>query len=96
MKNTTTTTTTTDTDTANDVSVFYAALTSTTRTTRTTTLPFVNFESATLLTTLTAPQGQKCEHYGIPFRVITEANFQAAMNRAAAHGRDGGMPPQEW
>jgi hypothetical protein len=74
------------------------ATTATTATTSTAndTLPSVVFESSRWLKTLASDEGQKCESYGIQFRIMTEANFQAAMNRAAAHGRDGGMPPQEW
>ena len=70
--------------------------TATATATATVALPLVVFGSSSLLLNLESPEGEKVENWGEVFRVMTEAHFQAAMNRAAAHGRDGGLPPQEW
>ena len=70
--------------------------TTTTTTTTTANLPLVEFATGGALLNLEFRGGEKVENWGVVFRIMTEAHFQAAMNRAAAHGRDGGMPPSEW
>ena len=60
------------------------------------TLPLVEFTSASVLNDLESANGQKCESWGVQFRVITEANFQRHCTEAMAHGYNGGMIPKEW
>ena len=59
-------------------------------------LPSVDFTSARVLNDLESANGQKCESWGVQFRIITEANFQMHCTAAMQHGYNGGMMPKEW
>jgi hypothetical protein len=59
-------------------------------------LPMVEFTSARVLQDLESANGQKCESWGVQFRVITEAHFQLHCLAAMKHGANGGMIPNEW
>ena len=60
------------------------------------TLPLVEFTSASVLDQLESADGQKCESWGVQFRIITEAHFQRHCTAAMQHGYNGGMMPKEW
>ena len=59
-------------------------------------LPSVDFTSSSVLNDLESANGQKCESWGVQFRVITEAHFQMHCTAAMQHGYNGGMMPKEW
>ena len=65
-------------------------------TTTATILPLVEFTSASVLNDLESADGQKCESWGVQFRIMTEANFQRHCTEAMQHGYNGGMMPKEW
>ena len=70
--------------------------TTTESTTTATILPLVEFTSASVLNDLESADGQKCESWGVQFRIMTEANFQRHCTEAMQHGYNGGMMPTEW
>ena len=70
--------------------------TTTESTTTATILPLVEFTSASVLNDLESADGQKCESWGVQFRIMTEANFQRHCTEAMQHGYTGGMMPKEW